>query len=67
MDHRVDASPATFCFSTSVASVTVRKEGVPRRIVKVVFEREAPSLFLPRSALSRSYVRDRPWERSELN
>ena len=59
MDHRVDASPATFDFSTSVASVTVRKEGVPRRIVKVVFEREAPSLFLPRSALSRS-LRPRP-------
>ena len=43
MNHRVDANPIRFHFTTSSPSVTVRKEGVPRRIVKLVFEREPPS------------------------
>ena len=42
MNHRVSANPVTVCFDVPhVATVTVRKAGVRRRIVKVVYEREA--------------------------
>ena len=56
MHHRVSADPVRFRFDTPhVATVTVRKAGVPRCIVKVIFERrETPS----KAELYRVYQRN---------